>query len=82
LPGNEFNNLSGRAIGDEVWRSAVLSTLAGEEGRAGFIIEALWDVSKAFDRVRHEVLARVCKQYGSAYGDFRAQLLLAEATHG
>ena len=62
LAGKQYNNLSGQNIGDEIWRDAIRNTVAGSKMR--YVLEALWDVSKAFDRVKHDRLVQVAKEMG------------------
>jgi hypothetical protein len=51
---SQMNNLSGQHIGDEVWRCVARSGLANYQGHK--VVERLWDISKAFDRVLHHKL--------------------------
>jgi len=54
---SQMNNLSGQHVGDEVSRCVVRSGLANCNGQK--VIECLWDVSKAFDRVLHPKLVEL-----------------------
>ena len=53
-------NLAGRQPGDAIWRSVMRATVAAEGTNChGF--EALWDISKAFDRVDHgKLIQQAC----------------------
>ena len=57
-----FNNLGGKRPGDAVWRGLVRSRSATEDGAK--VAEVMWDVSKAFDRVRHGDLVRRAASLG------------------
>ena len=57
-----YSNLNGQNIGDGIWRDAVKNTLAG--ARKQYVLEFLWDVSKAFDSVDHQKLEAAARDRG------------------
>ena len=62
MPDSFINNAAGRRPGDAVWRSLVRSDLELAAGR--YVIECLWDVSKAFDRVPRDKLVHTAVSLG------------------
>ena len=63
MPDAFLANLAGRQPGDAVWRATVRSCIA-PEGPKPHGFEALWDISKAFDRVGHARLMEQARDMG------------------
>ena len=57
-----INNGAGRAPGDMVWRNLVRGDIAVDNNK--HVVELLWDVSKAFERVQRQKLIELATDLG------------------